>query len=86
MGIERQGSTLRDYRRPDGASGEMQHEFAVYGRDGEPCSRCGTPIEKIRTAGRGTWYCPRCQPLDGGDQAASSSSRRPERSSCQSST
>jgi formamidopyrimidine-DNA glycosylase len=63
VGIERQGSTLRDYRRPDGTSGEMQREFAVYGRDGEPCTRCGTPIEKIRTAGRGTWYCPRCQPL-----------------------
>jgi formamidopyrimidine-DNA glycosylase len=60
-GIERQGSTLRDYRQPDGESGRMQHEFAVYGRDGEPCVRCGTPIEKIRTAGRGTWYCPRCQ-------------------------
>ena len=63
MGIERQGSTLRDYRQPDGTGGEMQHEFAVYGRDGEPCPRCGTPIEKIRVAGRGTWYCPRCQPL-----------------------
>jgi formamidopyrimidine-DNA glycosylase len=63
VGIARQGSTLRDYRAPDGASGEMQHEFKVYGRDGEPCDRCGTPIEKIRIAGRGTWYCPRCQKL-----------------------
>jgi len=63
MGIERQGSTLRDYRQPDGTSGDMQREFAVYGRDGEPCPRCGTPIEKIRTAGRGTWFCPTCQPL-----------------------
>ena len=32
-----------------------------YGRDGEPCDRCGTPIEKTRVAGRGTWYCPDCQ-------------------------
>jgi formamidopyrimidine-DNA glycosylase len=61
LGVARQGSTLRDYRAPNGASGEMQHEFKVYGRDGEPCDRCGTPIEKIRVAGRGTWYCPRCQ-------------------------
>jgi len=61
VGIERQGSTLRDYRLPDGESGEMQHEFKVYGRSGEPCDRCGTPIEKIRAGGRGTWYCPRCQ-------------------------
>ncbi len=61
VGIERQGSTLRDYRLPDGDSGEMQHEFKVYGRGGEPCDRCGTPIEKTRAGGRGTWYCPRCQ-------------------------
>jgi formamidopyrimidine-DNA glycosylase len=81
-GIERQGSTLRDYRLPDGGSGGMQHEFRVYGRDGEPCERCGTPIEKIRVAGRGTWYCSSCQPSP---QAASSSSRRPSRSSSRSS-
>ena len=40
----------------------MQHEFDVYGRDGEPCDRCGTPIAKIRVGGRGTWFCPACQP------------------------
>ena len=39
----------------------MQTEFKVYGRAGEPCDRCGTPIDKIRAAGRGTWYCPTCQ-------------------------
>jgi len=60
-GITRQGATLRDYSTPDGGSGGMQHEFKVYGRDGEPCERCGTPIEKTRAGGRGTWYCPRCQ-------------------------
>src|SRR6266508_2608595 len=57
-GIARQGATLRDYRQPDGTRGGMQHEFKVYGREGEPCDRCGTPIEKTRVAGRGTWYCP----------------------------
>jgi len=61
-GIARQGATLRDYRTPDGDSGAMQNAFKVYGREGEPCERCGTPIEKIRAAGRGTWYCPTCQP------------------------
>jgi formamidopyrimidine-DNA glycosylase len=80
-GIARQGSTLRDYRLPDGASGSMQHEFNVYGRGGEPCPRCGTPVEKIRAGGRGTWYCPACQR----PQAASSSSRRPSRSRARSS-
>jgi formamidopyrimidine-DNA glycosylase len=79
-GIRRQGSTLRDYRLPNGEEGGAQHEFKVYGRGGEPCERCGTPIDKIRVAGRGTWYCPTCQrrPVA---QAASSSSRRPARSS-----
>jgi formamidopyrimidine-DNA glycosylase len=62
MGIRRQGATLRDYRRPDGGAGSMQKEFKVYGRLGEPCDRCGAAIEKIRVAGRGTWYCPVCQP------------------------
>jgi formamidopyrimidine-DNA glycosylase len=60
-GIARQGATLNDYRTPDGGRGRMQEEFRVYGREGEPCERCGTPIEKIRAAGRGTWYCPSCQ-------------------------
>ncbi|HET9674437.1 MAG TPA: bifunctional DNA-formamidopyrimidine glycosylase/DNA-(apurinic or apyrimidinic site) lyase [Gaiellaceae bacterium] len=61
MGIARQGATLRDYAQPDGRGGSMQHEFRVYGREGEPCDRCGTPIEKTRAGGRGTWYCPACQ-------------------------
>jgi formamidopyrimidine-DNA glycosylase len=60
-GIERQGASLRDYSTPDGERGGMQDEFAVYGRAGEPCSRCGTPIEKTRAGGRGTWFCPGCQ-------------------------
>jgi formamidopyrimidine-DNA glycosylase len=61
-GIARQGTTLRDYRTPNGASGTMQDELRVYGRDDEPCPRCGTAVAKTRVAGRGTWYCPTCQP------------------------
>ncbi len=60
-GIERQGATLSDYRTPNGGRGSMQDEFNVYGRQGEPCPRCGTPIAKTRVAGRGTSYCPACQ-------------------------
>jgi formamidopyrimidine-DNA glycosylase len=82
-GIRRQGSTLRDYRLPDGSSGTAQDRFKVYGRGGQPCERCGTPIDKIRVAGRGTWYCPSCQRL--GRYAASSSASRPSRSRRQSS-
>ncbi len=82
-GIARQGSTLRDYALPDGGSGSMQDEFKVYGRGGEPCDRCGTPIAKTRLGGRGTWFCPQ---LPGGTgQAASSASSRPSRSRPQSS-
>jgi formamidopyrimidine-DNA glycosylase len=62
VAIARQGSTLRDYSTPDGSAGSMQTEFRVYGRAGEPCARCGTSIAKTRAAGRGTWYCPTCQP------------------------
>jgi formamidopyrimidine-DNA glycosylase len=61
LGIARQGATLRDYRAADGAEGSMQSEFRVYGREGEPCLRCGHAVEKTRVAGRGTWYCPGCQ-------------------------
>jgi formamidopyrimidine-DNA glycosylase len=85
-GVRRQGSTLRDYQLPDGSSGRAQERFKVYGRAGRPCERCGTPIDKIRAAGRGTWYCPSCQVLrSGGGYAATSSSSRPSRSRRQSS-
>jgi len=63
--IERRGSTLRDYSTPRGRRGSMQREFKVYGRINEACERCGTPIEKTRAGGRGTWYCPHCQPPPG---------------------
>ena len=62
-GIERQGSTLRDYTQPDGSYGSMQNEFRAYGRGGEPCDRCGTPLVRIAVGGRTTTYCPGCQTL-----------------------
>jgi formamidopyrimidine-DNA glycosylase len=80
-GLARQGSTLRDYRLPDGSGGSMQNEFRVYGRRDEPCDRCGTLIARTQVAGRTTWFCPTCQPA----QAARSSSSRPSRSSRKSS-
>ena len=83
-GLARQGSTLRDYRLPDGSGGSMQDEFRVYGRRDEPCDRCGTPIARTQVAGRTTWFCPTCQP-EPPAQAARSSSRRPSRSRRQSS-
>ncbi|WP_217125911.1 bifunctional DNA-formamidopyrimidine glycosylase/DNA-(apurinic or apyrimidinic site) lyase [Hydrogenophilus thiooxidans] len=55
------GTSLRDYVTVDGAPGWFQVQLAVYGRAGQPCVRCGTPIERIVQQGRSTWWCPRCQ-------------------------
>jgi formamidopyrimidine-DNA glycosylase len=60
-GIDAKGATIDDYRDASGAEGSFQNSFKVYGREGEPCFRCGTRIKKIRAAGRGTYYCPNCQ-------------------------
>lgn len=59
--IERRGSSIRDYVGGSGLQGEYQNEFRVYGRTGEPCSRCGTAIECRRLAGRSSHFCPKCQ-------------------------
>ena len=62
-GIAAQGATIDDYRDASGAEGAFQDEFRAYGREGEPCPRCGARIRKIRAAGRGTYFCPREQRL-----------------------
>jgi formamidopyrimidine-DNA glycosylase len=59
--IEHRGSTISDYRDADGGSGAFQLLHQVYGREGEPCTVCGTPIKKTLVAQRGTHHCPRCQ-------------------------
>jgi formamidopyrimidine-DNA glycosylase len=59
--IEKRGSTIRDYVGGSGLKGGFQEEFCVYGRTGQPCPRCRTPIARIRLAGRSTHYCPKCQ-------------------------
>ncbi len=56
------GTTLRDYATPEGAGGAYQFALQVYGRENEPCGRCGAAIVKTRLAQRGTHYCPVCQP------------------------
>ena len=57
--IERRGSTIRDYVGGSGLKGSFQHEFRVYGRDGEPCFRCRTALHVIRLAGRSTAFLPK---------------------------
>ncbi|MFL5835446.1 MAG: bifunctional DNA-formamidopyrimidine glycosylase/DNA-(apurinic or apyrimidinic site) lyase [Solirubrobacteraceae bacterium] len=60
-GIDAGGATIDDYRDPDGARGSFQERFLVHRREGERCPCCGTPIQKLVAAGRGTYVCPRCQ-------------------------
>ena len=55
------GSSIRDYRDANGDVGAFQNNFAVYGRGGEACVRCGRPLQKLRVAGRSTVCCPHCQ-------------------------
>jgi formamidopyrimidine-DNA glycosylase len=55
------GSTLRDFRDAHGMNGEFQAEAAVYGREGQPCQRCGTSIRRIVQGQRATYFCPSCQ-------------------------
>lgn len=55
------GSTLRDYVDSDGKAGYFMINSYVYGRTGQPCRLCGTPICNIRQGQRATFYCPQCQ-------------------------
>jgi formamidopyrimidine-DNA glycosylase len=61
--IRFRGTTLGDEAYVDlyGKPGEYQNELKVYGRKGEPCRRCRTPIEVVKYSGRNSYYCPQCQ-------------------------
>jgi len=59
--ITRGGTTLRDFIAPDGAPGYFEQELFVYGRAGEPCKACGTPIRSGVIGQRATYWCARCQ-------------------------
>ena len=62
QGIANGGTTLRDYRTPDGLPGRNQLELGCYGRAGEPCLRCGAELRRSVVDARGTTHCPTCQP------------------------
>lgn len=59
------GSTIRTYKNTLGESGRYQNYIQVYGKEGNPCPNCGTTIEKMKVHGRGTHFCPVCQPKEG---------------------
>ena len=60
-GIAHEGASVNWYRKPDGSKGSAQDHLKVYGRAGDPCPRCGHPIERIVVGQRGTHLCPACQ-------------------------
>ena len=59
--IELGGSSVSDYVNVDGEEGFFQLQHRVYGREGEPCLVCGTPIKRVVIAGRSSHYCSHCQ-------------------------
>lgn len=61
LGIERRGTSFSTYRDSDGSAGENQDHLNVYGREGQPCPRCGAPIRRIVIGARSSYFCPREQ-------------------------
>jgi formamidopyrimidine-DNA glycosylase len=62
--LDRHGTTFDGiFVRPEGERGRQQEGLQVYKQDGLPCVRCGTPIQRTVVGGRGTHFCPQCQPL-----------------------
>ena len=61
--IELRGTTFDSYHDAFGETGKFQHQLKVFTHAGEPCPVCGTEVQKLRVAGRGTHVCPVCQPL-----------------------
>jgi formamidopyrimidine-DNA glycosylase len=55
------GTTVSDFVHPDGSEGAFWPQCRVYGREGQPCPRCGTPIRRQLVAQRSAHFCPRCQ-------------------------
>ncbi|WP_119396283.1 bifunctional DNA-formamidopyrimidine glycosylase/DNA-(apurinic or apyrimidinic site) lyase [Salinibius halmophilus] len=59
--IEQGGTTLRDFVGGDGEPGYFAQQLFVYGRNGEPCRVCETPVKLLKMSGRATCYCGKCQ-------------------------
>jgi len=62
-GIRDCGASVSNYCRPDGSPGWAHEGFRVAHRRGRPCPRCGAPIQRLSLRGRGSYFCPVCQPL-----------------------
>jgi formamidopyrimidine-DNA glycosylase len=80
MGIAARGSslgtTLRDHINVDGVPGENQRTVQAYGREGQPCLRCGTAMRRIKVGGRSSVFCPKCQPAPRASRRSVATKRR----------
>jgi formamidopyrimidine-DNA glycosylase len=65
-GIDHEGSSIESFIDPAGRRGSFQEILNVYQRTGEPCRQCDATIRRLEVGGRGTHYCPACQPRRGG--------------------
>jgi formamidopyrimidine-DNA glycosylase len=63
--IQKGGTTVANYLNSRGEAGLFQLELQVYGREGEPCRRCGAAILRLVQAGRSSFFCPACQKIKG---------------------
>ena len=62
--IENRGASVDTYFRPDGSEGSAHYDFKVaHGLGGDTCGVCGGPIKRVVVRGRGTYHCPKCQPM-----------------------
>jgi formamidopyrimidine-DNA glycosylase len=76
--IRHRGTTLEDEEWRDlyNDPGEHQASLAVYGREGRPCRRCRTPVERVRVGGRSHFFCPQCQSSPESEDAGKAASGR----------
>jgi len=65
-GIDHEGSSIESFIDPAGQRGSFQEILSVYQRTGELCRVCGATVWRLEVGGRGTHYCPACQPRRGG--------------------
>ncbi|RAP77689.1 DNA-formamidopyrimidine glycosylase [Paenibacillus montanisoli] len=68
------GSSIKSYVNGQGELGMFQHELLIYGRESQPCRKCGSSIDKTVVGGRGTHICLRCQPLSKNRRVAAAKS------------
>ncbi len=64
-GINGRGTSVDSFRDAHGRPGRFQLQHQVYGKGGQPCPVCGTPIQRTKVSGRSAYYCPKCQPWNG---------------------